>query len=141
MTGAAIGKIKDTKFSTIIGLFLLIWFFINFTQKILVMLEIREFQFDLQNFYIMIDVMTICYFLHVKISRKINSSIFKIILIFLLAWYTTFTFVDVFIVPVDQPISLFSQIIFIIIGMLTMFVIAFHEIESNKIKIGNLLKW
>lgn len=141
MSGVIIGKLKDAAWHTGVGSVLILWYLFDLAQRFRLIFGHQMFQFDWQLLYILIDIMTLIYFARAKIKPVTNSELYKCIWVFLIPWFITYTFIDVFVPPLYQPASWYSYFIGILIDSLTIVVIAWNEIIKNKIMIRNLFKW
>ena len=132
MAGIFLSKIRELGLSFIIALFLIIWYVIDIFQRGRIILGLQEIQFDLQNFYILIDILTVYYFIYLKISTEMRNIFHRLLWAFLLSWFFFFTIVDIAVVPLNQPNNLLFNILCLFIASSTLTLILKNEIRKNE---------
>lgn len=141
MTGVIIGKLKDIAWATSVGSLLIIWYLFDISQRISLLFGHQMYQFDWQWLYILVDITTLIYFIYVKLKPLVTNIFYKMNWTYLIPWYISYTFVDIFVPPLYQPNSTWFHVLFISLSLQTITVIAWNEILRHDMKLKLLFTW
>lgn len=141
LTGSIISKVKKSTWASMLGVGLIFWYAIDFVQRIRLMFGIQIYQFDLQELYIVIDILTLTYLIYVKLNPLVTKFYYKLMWVYAMIWYCVYTFIDVFVVPVSQPNTLIFHLAMISIGVNIISIVMWNEIIKNKMTFGEFFKW
>lgn len=132
MGGIFISKIRELGLSFIVGLFLIIWYAIDILQRSKLIFGLQDAQFDLQNFYIIVDVLSVYYLVYLKITTDMRNIFHRIFWSFLLCWFFFFTIVDIAVVPLNQPNTFSFNALGLFIDASILTLILKNEIKKNE---------
>lgn len=141
MTGSIIAKIKKSSWTTGVGFGLIFWYVIAISQRVRLFLGLQQYQLDMQELYIIIDFLTIAYLLYAKSHPVVNNIFYKMTWLFLFCWYFTYCMIDIFVIPISQPNTLFFHILAMSVSSLTIMLILWNEIFKHKTSFRNIFKW
>jgi len=141
LTGSIISKVKKSTWASMLGIGLIFWYAIDFVQRIRLLCGIQMYQFDLQELYIVIDILTLTYLIYVKLNPLIGKLFYKLMWLYAIIWYCVYTFIDVFIVPASQPNGIIFHFAMIGIAANIISIVLWNEIAKNKMTFGEFFKW
>ncbi len=141
LTGSIIAKIKKSTWASMLGIGLVFWYAIDFVQRIRLLCGVQMYQFDLQELYIIIDVLTLTYLVYIKLHPLISNTFYKTMWVYAFAWYCIYTFIDVFMVPLSQPNGIIFHLSMIAIATNIIGLVLCNEVSKNKMTFGEFFKW
>jgi hypothetical protein len=141
LTGSIIAKIKKSTWASMLGVGLIFWYLIDLVQRIRILFGIQMYQFDMQEIYIIIDILTLTYLLYVKLNPMVRPVCYKLMWLYAIIWFLVYTFIDVFIAPPAQPNNILFHFSMIAIAANIISIVLWNEIIKNKMTFGELFKW
>lgn len=141
LTGSIISKVKKSTWASMLGVGLIFWYAVDCVQRIRLLCGIQMHQFDLQELYIIIDILTLTYLIYVKLHPFVSKTYYKLMWIYAMIWFAVYTFIDVFVVPDSQPNSLLFHFAMIAIAWNIISIVLWNEIIKNKMTFGEFFKW
>lgn len=141
LTGSIIAKIKKSTWASMLGVGLIFWYAIDFIQRIRLLWGIQMYQFDLQELYIIIDILTLTYLIYVKLNPLVQKIVYKFMWLYAFAWYLVYTFIDIFVEPFSQPNAIIFHLLMIAIATNVVAIVLWNEIVKNRMSFGEFFKW